>query len=100
MRVVGLGDERETPSWVERPIVESVQAIGDPGDRYHADPLVLPADSFAGRRVTQEEPALGALHPETQPLGQNASSFRAAAATRSTDGMYASSICQYGYGTS
>jgi hypothetical protein len=31
---------------------------------------------------------------------QNASVFRIAAATRSADGMYASSICQYGYGTS
>ena len=31
---------------------------------------------------------------------QNASSRRAASTTRSTDGMYMSSICQYGYGTS
>ena len=29
-----------------------------------------------------------------------ASTRRAASTTRSTDGMYASSICQYGYGTS
>ena len=31
---------------------------------------------------------------------QNSSNLRAASTTRSTDGMYASSICQYGYGTS
>ena len=31
---------------------------------------------------------------------QNSSSLRTAATTRSTDGMYASSSCQYGYGTS
>ena len=31
---------------------------------------------------------------------QKASSFRQAATTRATDGMYASSIFQYGYGTS
>ena len=45
---------------------------------------------------------------DDEPLGfdpirrrsQNSSSFRAASATRSADGMYASSICQYGYGTS
>ena len=31
---------------------------------------------------------------------QNSSSFRTASTIRSTDGMYASSIFQYGYGTS
>ena len=31
---------------------------------------------------------------------QNSNTFRTASTTRSTDGMYASSICQYGYGTS
>ena len=31
---------------------------------------------------------------------QKSRSFRTAAVTRSTEGMYASSICQYGYGTS
>ena len=36
----------------------------------------------------------------TSGAAQNSRSFRAASTTRSTDGMYASSIFQYGYGTS
>jgi hypothetical protein len=39
------------------------------------------------------------LEPEAKPLGQEKNE-RTAALTRSTDGMYASSIVQYGYGTS
>ena len=38
--------------------------------------------------------------PFERLAAQNSSSFATASTTRSTDGMYASSICQYGYGTS
>jgi hypothetical protein len=38
--------------------------------------------------------------PDERAPAQNSSSLVAASTTRSTDGMYASSICQYGYGTS
>src|SRR5205823_2132275 len=51
-------------------------------------PVVRAPDGGAGRNVVDPE------------LLQNSSSCRAAATTRSTDGMYASSIFQYGYGTS
>jgi hypothetical protein len=33
-------------------------------------------------------------------VDQNSKSRRTASSTRATDGMYASSSCQYGYGTS
>ncbi len=47
------------------------------------------------REPTVQRPPL-----ERKLVDQNASSRRAASTTRATDGMYASSICQYGYGTS
>ena len=72
----------------------------------HPRPQMLErgVDRFLQQRRVARLPAA-----DDQPLGldpvgrrslQNSSSFRAASATRSADGMYASSICQYGYGTS
>ncbi len=54
-------------------------------------------DARAGRH--QCESAHRSNEPDPHPL-QNSRTFRTASTTRSTDGMYASSICQYGYGTS
>ena len=72
-----------------------------PRDRNDAHTRVLPAKPLTGCRVAQMKTALAALEPEPQALrAQNSSSFRTASTTRSTDGMYASSICHYGYGTS
>src|SRR5919198_1562504 len=51
------------------------------------------------RLVAADDHPLGYDPVRRRPL-QNSSSFRTASTTRSTDGMYASSICQYGYGTS
>ena len=86
---------------IERRVFDCARPERDARDRYDAQSWVLPAHRLAGRRITQMEAALAALEPEPEPLGaQNSSSFRAASATRSADGMYASSICQYGYGTS
>ena len=48
--------------------------------------------------VAREVPVQGA--PLERQLVDHETSDRTAAATRSTDGMYASSIVQYGYGTS
>jgi hypothetical protein len=96
VRILGLANEREPAAGIERGVLERLGPIGDAGDRDDADPLVLPPNSLARRCITQEEPALSALEPEAQPFGQNSSSFRTASVTRSTDGMYASSICQYG----
>jgi hypothetical protein len=56
-----------------------------------------------GARDTVRNDGFGVRSPllsDRPPAFQNSSVFRAAATTRSTDGMYASSICQYGYGTS
>jgi hypothetical protein len=100
VRVLGLPNECQSPTRVERRIGECFEPERDTGDGDDADALVLPANAVARRRVTQEEPALSALEPKAQPLGQNSSSLRTAAETRSGEGMYASSICQYGYGTS
>ena len=101
MLVLRLGHQGEPPAGIERRVLDGARPEGDARDRHDAQPRVLPAHRLAGRRVPQVEAALAALEPEPQPLGaQNSSSFRAASATRSADGMYASSICQYGYGTS
>ena len=51
------------------------------------------------RLPAANDEALG-FDPIGRRLRQNSSSFRAASTTRSGEGMYASSICQYGYGTS
>ena len=92
-------------------------AVRRAGELHDAQPLVVPAHRVAGRRVAQPVAGLAALEPEAQAtrgrlrgrssplrlpadLPQNSRSFRAASTTRSTDGMYASSIFQYGYGTS
>ena len=48
--------------------------------------------------VAREVPVQRA--PLERQLVDHAASLRTAATTRSTDGMYASSIVQYGYGTS
>ena len=100
MLVFGLANERQPPARVERRIVQRVGAERDAGDGDDADPLVPPADELARRGVAEPVPAPGLLQPQPETLAQNSSSLRAASTTRSTEGMYASSICQYGYGTS
>ena len=65
-------------------------------DGHDEDPRVLPAHDLARRRIAQAVAGMGALEQETEALAQKSSSFSTASTTRSTDGMYASSICQYG----
>jgi hypothetical protein len=98
--VVRLPDERHAAAGIERLVVDVPRTKGDTRDRNDEHAFVFPAHAFTRRRVPQVEPRAAALEPETQPLAQNSSVLRTASTTRSTDGMYASSICQYGYGTS
>jgi hypothetical protein len=98
--VLRLAHEREPRARVERRVRDGFRAEGDTRDGDDADARVVACDGLAGRGVAQVvagAPAV-ALEPEAQPLAQN--SDRTASATRSGDGMYASSIAQYGYGTS
>ena len=76
----------ETPARIERREGDRVSRV-DLEDRREV----------AGE-VTVQRPPLE-LNLVQRPA-QNSSVFRTAATTRSTDGMYASSSCQYGYGTS
>jgi hypothetical protein len=98
--VVRLGDERERTARGERLVLQRVGPERDARDGDDPDPRVLAADDLLRRRVPDAEAVAGTLEPQPEPLGQNASRRFAASTTRSTDGMYASSICQYGYGTS
>jgi hypothetical protein len=99
--VLGLRHEREPPARRERVVLQRVQAVRDPGDVDDANARILPPDELLGLGVAQAEPVTAALEPEPEPPSarpgaQKSSSLRAASTTRSTDGMYASSICQYG----
>jgi hypothetical protein len=99
--VLGLAHECEPPAWVEGGVVDIAGPEGHACDRNDVEARVLPANRLAGRRITQVIAGPAALEPEPQSLAdQNSSVLRTAATTRSTEGMYASSICQYGYGTS
>jgi hypothetical protein len=105
MRVVlvaRLGDECEPPASREALALERVDPERDAGDGDDADPRVVVADELLRLGVAQPEAVAAALEPESKArrARQNARSRRAASTTRSTEGMYASSICQYGYGTS
>ena len=101
MLVLGLAHEREPSAGVERGVVDVAGPEGHACDRNDPEAWVLPANWLAGRRIPQVVAGRAALKPEPEALaGQNSSVLRTAATTRSTDGMYASSICQYGYGTS
>ena len=100
MLVVGLRHERERPAGSEAFRLHVVHAVADARDRDDVDPRIVFANGLLGRGVAQPVTGPGPLEPEAEPLAQYSSSFRAAFATRSTEGMYASSICQYGYGTS
>src|SRR2546423_6031507 len=51
-------------------------------------------------KVAREVSVQGAALERDDVQRHAASRLRAASATRATDGMYESSICQYGYGTS
>jgi hypothetical protein len=91
---------------------------GDVRDVERADdrspgPLHAPADAQvrdrAGRRAgasrRHSEKSRGDTDANAEACNsllqsQNSSSLRTASTTRAADGMYASSICQYGYGTS
>ncbi len=75
----------EEPAGVRRREADGVAGV----DRQHRLELA--------REVTVQGPP---LERQLVDHRQNASSLRAASTTRSTDGMYASSIDQYGYGTS
>jgi hypothetical protein len=94
--ILRLGDERERPSGREALVLKRFEPVRGSGDRDDEKPLVRPANRLARRRVAQPVARLAALEPEAKPLAQKASSRRAASTTRLTDGMYASSICQYG----
>jgi len=99
--VLGLAHECEPAARVERGVVDVAGSKGHARDRNDPKTRVLPANRLAGRRITQVIAGPAALEPEPQSLAdQNSSVLRTAATTRSTEGMYASSICQYGYGTS
>jgi hypothetical protein len=100
MLVVRFGKQRQPPTRIERLVVDGTGAKRDPGDGDDADAVILPPDPLARSRVAQVVAAQTTLEPEPEPLAQNSSSLRAASTTRAIDGMYASSICQYGYGTS
>ena len=100
MLVVGLRHERERPPGREAFRLHLVQAKADARDRDDMDPRVVLAHELLRRGIAQPITGPGPLEPQAQPLAQYSSSFRTAFATRCTDGMYASSICQYGYGTS
>src|SRR5205823_1633030 len=88
---------RESNGAASRP---THRAGRDAGDRDDAQARVLPAHRLARGGIAQPVAGTGALEPQAQAFCQNSSVFRTAATTRPTDGMYASSICQYGYGTS
>lgn len=100
MLVLRLRHERQARTGVERRIGDRLRPERDAGDRDDANARVLPGDARAGRGVAQVVAGAApvALEPETKTFAQNRE--RTAAVTRSTDGMYASSIVQYGYGTS
>ncbi len=94
--VLRLGDERQPEPGRERGVLQGVESVRGAGDRNDEEPLVVPPDRLPRRGVAQPVAGLPALEPETQPSAQNSRTRRAAATTRSTEGMYASSICQYG----
>jgi hypothetical protein len=100
MGILGLRHEREPAAGLEAVVLQRLLAERRPRKRHDTDPLVLPPDRLPGRSVPEVKTSVGPLEPEAKPLAQNARSRCAASTTRSTDGMYASSICQYGYGTS
>ena len=73
-----------------------IRVVNAAGVSYRLD--ALQDDAFApGKRLALVPEPDNEHDPER---AQNSSTFRTASTTRPTDGMYASSICQYGYGTS
>ena len=98
--VVGLGHERDALARREALVLERIRPVRGPGDPHDVESRILPPDDLVRGRVAEPVARARPLEPEPEPLAgrrhQNASSLRTDAATRSAEGMYASSICQYG----
>src|SRR5205085_11190023 len=98
--VVGLGHERDALARREAVVLKGLRPIRCACDPHDMETRILPAEDLVGGGVAEPVARARPLEPEPEPLAgrrhQKASSLRTAAATRSAEGMYASSICQYG----
>ena len=66
--VVGLGDEGKPATGVERWVGQRLGPLGDTGDRYDADPGILPAHRLAAGRVPEAVARLGSFEQQPEPL--------------------------------